>query len=118
MIHECRGLGYEDILKITGLASLEDRRVRGDMIEVYKTITGKNKTGSLNFFKLQGNNRTRGHSLKLEKSRSRLDIRKNLFSQRVINNWNALPQEVAESASVNTFKNLYDKCTFRNKYNS
>ena len=109
MIQECRGLGYEARLKITGLASLEDRRVRGDMIEVYKTITGKNKIDSSKFFKFQNNNRTRGHSLKLEKGRSRLDIRKNFFSHRVINNWNALPQEVVDSASVNIFKNKYDK---------
>jgi hypothetical protein len=109
MIHECRGLGYEDRLKITGLTSLEDRRARGDLIEVYKTMTGKNKTDPSVFFKLQGINRTRGHSLKLEKVRSRLEIRRNFFSQRVINNWNALPQEVVESTSVNTFKNRYDK---------
>ena len=118
MIQQCRGHTYEDRLKITGLASLEERRVRGDMIEVYKTITGKNKMDSSTLFKLQDNNRTRGHSLKLEKGRNRLDIRKNFFSQRVINNWNALPREIVESESTNKFKNKYDKYRTGNRCNS
>ena len=61
------------------------------------------------WFKLSGNNRTRGHCYKLVKTRSRLDIRKNFFSQRVINVWNSLPSEVVEAESVNAFKNRYDK---------
>ena len=43
------------------------------------------------------------------KSRSRFDIRKNFFSQRVINAWNSLPSEVVEAESINAFKNRYDK---------
>ena len=35
MIEECKGLGYEDRLKVTGLTTSEDRRIRGDMIEVF-----------------------------------------------------------------------------------
>ena len=55
------------------------------------------------------NSRTRGHKLKIVKNRSRLNIRKNFFSQRVVNDWNALPVIVVESESVNSFKNNYDK---------
>ena len=39
---------------------------------------------------------------------SRLDIRKNCFSQRVVEPWNSLPSVVKNATSVNNFKNLYD----------
>ncbi len=49
--------------------------------------------------------RLRGHPLKLRKDRSRLDLRKFTFSQRVANIWNDLPAEVVTVSSVKTFKN-------------
>ena len=32
---------YEQKLKVLGLVTLEENRIRGDMIEMYKMITGK-----------------------------------------------------------------------------
>ena len=52
---------------------------------------------------------TRGHSLALVKSHSRLDIRKYTFSQRVVNDWNKLPEECINATSVNMFKNKIDQ---------
>ncbi len=48
--------------------------------------------------------RLRGHSLKLRKDRSRLDLRKFTFSQRVVNMWNDLLEEVVTGSSVKIFK--------------
>ena len=79
------------------------------MIEVFKFLKGINKTDSRQWFHLSNNVRTRGHRLKLIKNRSRLDIRKNFFSQRVVNDWNSLPEVVVEAESINSFKNRYDK---------
>ena len=109
MINDCKNLSYENRLKCTGLTTLSERRIRGDMIEVFKILKGFSKVNYNTWFKLSINNRTRGHSYKLVKSRSRLDIRKNFFSQRVINAWNSLPSEVVEAESINAFKNRYDK---------
>src|SRR3981081_1262211 len=94
MITECRGLKYMDRLVETGLTSLEDRRTRGDLIEVFQMITGKNTVDYRSFFRLDTGNRTRGHTYKLTKNRSRLNIRKNCFSQRTVNGWNGLPESV------------------------
>ena len=40
MIMQCRGLSYNDKFISTGLVTLEDRRTRGDMIDVIKIING------------------------------------------------------------------------------
>ena len=109
LISQCKGLSYNDRLKITGLTTLEERRNRGDMLEVFKTIKGINKLDYRKLFSLLNNTHTRGHSLKLTKTRSRLDCRKNFFSCRVIDRWNSLPKHVVEAETVNSFKSRCDK---------
>ena len=52
--------------------------------------------------------------MKLSKQRASIDVRKFFFSQRVVNEWNLLPQEVVDATSVNQFKNRLDK--FRQRY--
>ena len=37
-----------------------------------------------------------------------LDIREYFFSQRVVNMWNSLPDDVKESTTLNMFKNKLD----------
>lgn len=118
MVSQCRGLNYQERLKITGLTTLEERRNRGDMIEVYKISKGFTKLDKNKLFQFKSNERTRGHSLKLAKHRSKLEIRKNFFSQRVVNQWNNLPGSIVDSDSVNSFKNKYDSlmCDKNNMY--
>lgn len=41
--------------------------------------------------------------------RNRLDMRKNFFSQRVVDVWNGISLHVKSSESVNTFKKRYDE---------
>ena len=49
--------------------------------------------------------RTRGHTLKIIKRGARLDCRRYSFSQRVVNNWNALPAEAVSCTTVNALIN-------------
>lgn len=101
---------YEERLQTLGLTTLQRRRERGDMIEVYKLLTGREKIEKKQFFHLADSNyRLRGHSLKLRQERSRLDIRKYSFSQRVVKMWNSLPQNVVDAETVNGFKNALDE---------
>ena len=61
------------------------------------------------FFTLSVGSRTRGHGFKLSKNRARLELRRNFFSQRVVNAWNKLPDEVTDVRSVNAFKHAVDE---------
>src|SRR6218665_1667917 len=82
-----RGLGkftYEEILMKCGLTNLEKRRTRGDLIEAYKIMTGKEAISAHKFFEVSLESRTRGHGYKLYKKRT--GVRKNrFFSARVVN---------------------------------
>ena len=102
-------LDYNERLKQCGLISLEKRRVRGDLIQVFKMIKGIDGVDYRNYFQLSNERRTRGHSLKLVKTRSHLELRRNFFSLRIIDNWNKLPQAVVDADTVNSFKNRLDK---------
>ena len=103
MIPSISALTYEERLKRTGLISLENRRLRADLLEVFKILKGFVKVNPATHFSMS-DRRSRGHTLKLEKPRARLDLRKHFFSNRVIDAWNALPGHMVEATSTNMFK--------------
>ena len=80
LIPEVKKLPYETRLKRLGLTTLELRRVRGDMIQVYKFLSGNDDLTICNFLHLSDNGHgTRGNSLKLRKAFSRTDVRVSVF---------------------------------------
>lgn len=116
MIRECKGLDYESRLKKVGLTSLEIRRVRGDMIEVFKILKGLENLDESIFFQRCNyedvnidNRKTRGNVFKLYKKRVRLDVARFGFGNRIVRDWNKLPNKVVMSSNVNTFKGNLDK---------
>jgi hypothetical protein len=108
MIDECRGKSYNDRLRILGLTTLETRRVRADMLEVFKILNGFEGVSSDSFFQVKCT-RTRGHSMKLYKEGFHRDALKFSFGNRVIDKWNSLPDVVINAKSINIFKNRLDK---------
>ena len=77
---------------------------KGNIIEVFKIMKGLEGLNRDDFFEMEVDKRTRGHMLKILKRGARLDRRRYSFSQRVVNNWNALPAEAVSCTTVNSFK--------------
>jgi hypothetical protein len=107
---DLRKLNYQTRSQKIGKTSLRVRWERGDMIETYMILTGKERVDKGSFFTMAENpHGLRGHSRKLNMIRSRLDIGKQAFSQRVVNGWNKPPQSLVDAKTVNSFKSTWDK---------
>ena len=95
------------------LPSLSYRRLRGDMIEVYKILNGKYDQDAYTILKpwkdMAPRSSIRGNSLKLYPQRARTQLRKYSFAMKVVKYWNSLPEKIVTSKTLNTFKNRLDK---------
>ena len=108
MIKSIKDLAYGNRLRKLGLPTLEYRRKRADMIQVFKIINNIDVV-SVNLFEHRDGAATRGNVHKLLKPRPNSNIRKYSFSHRVVDTWNSLSNEVIEAPSVNAFKNRLNK---------
>ncbi|KFQ89275.1 hypothetical protein N337_06866, partial [Phoenicopterus ruber ruber] len=104
MIRGMEHLSYEDRLRKLGLFSLEKRRLRGDLIAAFQYLKGTYKKDGEKLFSRACCDRTRGNGFKLKEGRYRPQIRKKVFTMRVVKHWNRLPREVVEAPSLETFK--------------
>ena len=108
LLASIRDLPYPERLARLKLPSLEHRRKRGDMMEMYKYINNIYKCDNPNF-ETNTNKITRGHSLTIKKGHHRLNLRGNYFTVRAITTWNDLPESVVSAPSLNAFKSRLDK---------
>jgi ribonuclease P/MRP protein subunit RPP40 len=110
MIKPLRHLDYNERLNLLKLWTLQERRNRGDLIEVFKMYKGFINVAFADFFTLDTNAKgTRGHSAKLVKVRCERELRRHFFSNRVVNRWNALDEGTVAAASVGAFKGRLSK---------
>jgi hypothetical protein len=108
MIKECKGKNYEERINMLGLTSLENRHYRADMIQVFKVLNDNKGIYPSDFLTL-AERPGRRNSKKLVKKRSLLEISRQSFTNRVIDPWNDLPDDVVSVKELNEFKNGLDK---------
>jgi len=73
------------------MSTLHYRRVRIDMIESYKILSGIYDTNVVPHLKTTGIQETRGNDLRIFKTRFKYDLRKFYFTKGVMDAWNSLP---------------------------
>ena len=78
------------------------------MIEAFKLTSGLYDTALPSLLEIQKNTRTRGHCKMLYQHRSNKDIRKNFFTNRIINTWNSLPENVIIGKDTKFFEHRLD----------
>ena len=102
-----------DLLLYLAKPSTNIRRLRGDLIEVYKitnNLYDSNCTSCLKLWKdVATAGQLRGHSKKLFLQRSRLCVREHSFALRVVPIWNKLTEKIVSAPDIDTFKNRLDK---------
>ena len=105
------GMGEDEYnlrLSKTKLLSLEMRRLRSDLIEVFKIMHNLEGVKREDFFQLRIDTGRRGHSLTILKQHCRLNVRKYFFTHRVVDTWNKMSEDTVNSKTVNRFKNQID----------
>lgn len=92
MIPGLRG-NYEEKLRELGMTTLQRRRERGDMIQTWRILTGKDRVDPAIWFRLQedqvregatSTRRHQGYHALLPRTPARLEVRRNFFSNRVV----------------------------------
>jgi hypothetical protein len=102
---------YLQRLHALGEETLLVRRIKADLILVYKIIHGLVE-GLDHLVELSRSERTRGHAYKIVPLRFRVNARKNFFSVRISKYWNELPVEVAEARTLCAFKAKLRKLSY------
>ena len=97
-------LSYIEKLKLLKLPTLAYRRLRGDMIEVYKIMhemyDNESAPNLLKWEDVSLRSGNRGYSLKLFTQRPKINLRKNAFPLRVAEPWHSLPNSVIQARSI------------------
>lgn len=106
-----QGLSYSDRLSKLQLETLELRRLKFDLIMVFKILKGFIDIRS-DIFEFSSMLNLRGHNCKLRKPPALINCRYHSFTCRVVDTWNFLPQCVVDAPNVQCFKHALNSVNF------
>jgi len=104
------GLTYEERLRALDMPSLAERRKEIDLVQVYKIVRGVDDVNSETWFELADGRRTTratAGAFPLLASRSNHEYRRHFFSQRTVQPWNGLPDDIKLAPNATSFKRRY-----------
>ena len=107
LVYGLRGKNSEERRQALGLMTLQQRRERGDLIEVYKILNGQTKIDPAAFWEVRP--ARGGVRLVKELATNGRRQRQSFFSYRVVQRWNLLPALIKTAPSLNSFKNRLDE---------
>jgi len=102
MVIEPRALSYEDRLKELGLTTLEVRRKRGGLIQLYKIKNGVEEVDINIGGGNQGGYQGRGHNQQITREKmGNILMRNYSLPNRTATTWNLLPSDIVGADNVN-----------------
>ena len=108
---------YTEKLEKLNLTTLEERRWRGDMIQTWRILSGKDRVNPSTWFDMEGDRcrvgatttrHATGHHAIKPRPYKHVD-RGHFFSNRVVQEYNDLRDYVKMATNINSFKNCLDK---------
>jgi ribonucleases P/MRP protein subunit RPP40 len=109
LIKEIEHMSYIVRLKYLNLPTLSYRRLRGDIIMMYKLLSGIYDLNIAYHVVKPNNYVSRGHHLQLFKRHVHHDLRKFYFGNRIISIWNSLPNYVTNANSIGLFESSLER---------
>ena len=116
MVKHLKKYSYKDRLRFLNLPTLKYRRLRGDIIQVFNILSGVHDSNSVIKFNMSNISNTRGNKFKMQLTHIHYNLRKHFFSNRIIDVWNSLPNDIVSADSTNIFKNRLDKFWFNQDF--
>jgi hypothetical protein len=104
MLRELKGSSYQNQLKKLNILSLQARRLRNQLITIYKMRRGLINLNFRDFFHVHENRTTRGHNCHITPKFAKNNYRLYYFTVSSASLWNKFSQEDIDSPSVETFK--------------
>ena len=117
MIPEIRSHSYHQRIHGLDLISLVQRRLRGQLIEVFKYLNRFTTASARRLFDYDPNARTRNNGAKLILKHFNTSVAQHFSPIKITTTSNALPNDVVSSRTVNSFKNSLDKHWAENPQN-
>jgi hypothetical protein len=111
MVSGLKSDDYSERLSELGLPTLEERRHQADMAMVHKILCGRGSLDSNQWFERAADSvratRSSANPLNLKVRQGRLEIRRNFFSNRVVNSWNDIPSDIRGTVRSENFQRKY-----------
>ena len=109
MIPRLRNKSYEEPLKELNLFSLSKRRLRGDLIEVFKIFHGFDNININDYVTTDLTSIICNNGFKIIGKRFRSNEVKHFFFNRIVNVWNSLPAQIINSNTIESLEKKLDK---------
>ena len=101
---------YGTRLRALDLYSVKGRFLRADLIKCWKIFNGSCLIEPTDLWEMSVSSRTRGHRFKIKVNRCQVDARARFFSERIVQDWNSLPDWAVSSGTLSGFKAAMDTC--------
>ena len=109
LVKGCKMLNYQQRLQRLKLHSLKGRRIRGDLIQMYKIFNNLDDIEMNSMCMPSIYDKTRNQEGKVYIQHCNTNKRKHFFGNRVAKLWNSLTPNLKRAPTLNSFKNLLDK---------